>query len=186
MIKFTECLNDTWDYFFLTDPANLLLFKQENDLSDDIMNEFTTNESAELAIEKGVIIPMSNIKNQPYTIFFNTTNQTSIFKEDKGLLLFEKTGYILKVINNEVCLLTVPYLKNWTEAGSISHLKEAVKTGVRQKIVLENGCYAITILGGFTLENDIEEATFEFQFTLVSMGTKSNIDNIGFPYLIEK
>ncbi|WP_074407325.1 MULTISPECIES: hypothetical protein [Aquimarina] len=186
MIKFTECLNDTWDYFFLTDPANLLQFKQENNLSDDLMSEFTTNDSAELAIQKGVMIPMSSIKNQPYTVFFNTDDQMSVFKKDSSLLVFEKTGYVLHVINDEICLVTVPYLKNWTENNGIHRLKEAVKAGVRQKIVIKNGCYAVTILGGFISQDDIEEATFEFQFESVPIGTKSEINDIGFPYLIEK
>ncbi|WP_051575777.1 hypothetical protein [Aquimarina atlantica] len=186
MIKFTECLNDTWDYFFLTDPANLLQFKKEHNLSDDLMGEFTTNDSAELAIQEGIMIPMSNIKNQPYTVFFNTNGQTSIFKKDTNLLLFEKTGYILNVINNEVCLITVPYLKNWTENNGIYRLKEAVKAGVRQKITLENGYYAITILGGFTYQDNIEEATFEFQCKQVlTVETKSSVLDIGFPFLIE-
>ncbi|WP_299260230.1 hypothetical protein [uncultured Aquimarina sp.] len=186
MIKFTECLNDTWDYFFLTDPANLLQFKKDNDLSDDLMSEFTSNASAELAIQKGIMIPMSSIKNQPYTVFFNTNNKASVLKEDTSLLVLEKTGYILEIINNEVCLVTVPYLKNWTKKGGIDLLKKAVNTGVRQKVQLENGCYAVTILGGFTLKNEIEEATFEFQINPISNAIQSDVVDIGFPFLIEK
>lgn len=186
MIKFTECLNDTWDYFFLTDPYNLLQFKQENDLSDDLLHEFTTNESAELATQNGVIIPMSSVSNQPYTIFFNSNNQTSEFEKDSSTLLFKKSGYVLNVINNEICLITVPYLKNWTIENGINRLKEAVKSGVRQKVVLENGCYAVTILGGFTIQDTIEEATFEFQINPIAKGTQSKVTDIGFPYVIEK
>ncbi|WP_299435670.1 hypothetical protein [uncultured Aquimarina sp.] len=186
MIKFTECLNDTWDYFFLTDPANLLQFKQENNLSDDLMNEFTTNESAELATQNGVIIPMSSISNQPYTIFFNTNNQTSEFEKDTSNLLFKKSGYVLNVINKEVCLITVPYLKNWTLENGINRLKEAIKIGVRQSVTLQNGCYTVTILGGFTIQDTIEEATFEFQINPIAKGTQSKVTDLGFPFIIEK
>ncbi|WP_025663119.1 hypothetical protein [Aquimarina megaterium] len=186
MIKFTECLNDTWDYFFLTDPANLLQFKKENNLSDDLISEFTTNDSAELAIQEGIMIPMSNIKNQPYTIFFNTNGQTSVFKKDTSLLLFEKTGYVLHVINDEICLVTVPYLKNWTENKGIHRLNEAAKAGVRQKIGVKNGWYTVNILGGFVSQDDIEEATFEFQINRVSNKMQSKVTDIGFSYLIEK
>jgi len=186
MIKFTECLNDTWDYFFLTDPANLLLFKEENGLSDDIMNEFTTNESAELAIQNGVIIPMSSIRNQPYTIFFTINNQTSEFDKDTSALLFQKSEYVLNVINNEICVVTVPYLKNWTLENGIQRLQEAVNKGVRQKIVVDNGCYSVTICGGFTVQEGIEEATFEFQINPIAKGTQSKVTDIGFPFTIEK
>ncbi|QKX04048.1 hypothetical protein HN014_03715 [Aquimarina sp. TRL1] len=186
MIKFTECLNDTWDYFFLTDPASLLRFKQENSLSDDLIHEFTTNESGELATQQGIIIPMCNISNQPYTIFFNTNNQTSVFKKETSLLLFERTGYMLEITNNEICLITVPYLKNWTVDNGIYRLNEAVKVGSRQRITLENGWYTVGILGGFTVEENIEEATFEFQINRVSTKAESKVTDIGFSYLIEK
>lgn len=186
MIKFTECLNDTWDYFFLTDPTNLVRFKHDHHLGDDLMNEFTTNESAEVAVQKGVMIPMGGIINQPYTIFFNIDNEPSVFTEDTSSLVFEKTGYILEVIHNEICVVTVPYLKNWTKDGGVHRLKEATRLGVRQKIQISNGTYAITILGGFTLQDSIEEATFEFQINPIAKGTQSKVTDIGFPFRIEK
>ncbi|WP_299895484.1 hypothetical protein [uncultured Aquimarina sp.] len=186
MIKFTECLNDTWDYFFLTDPANLLRFKNDHHLGDDLINEFTTNESAEVAVQKGVMIPMGGIINQPYTIFFNIDHEPSVFTEDTSLLVFEKTGYILEVIHNEICVVTVPYLKNWTEDGGLHRLKEATELGVRQKIQIANGIYAITILGGFTLQDGMEEATFEFQCKPVSADTSHTVKDIGFSFTIEK
>ncbi|MFD2562864.1 hypothetical protein [Aquimarina rubra] len=185
MIKFVECLNDTWDYFFLTDPASLLQFKKENNLSDDLMYEFTTNESAELATQNGVMIPMSNISNQPYTIFFNINNQTSEFDKETSALSFKKSGYVLNVINNEICLVTVPYLKNWTLENGMNRLKEAIKMGVRQSVTLQNGCYAVTILGGFTIQDNEQEATFEFRINPIAKGTQSTVTDIGFCYLIE-
>jgi len=186
MIKFTECLNDTWDYFFLTDPSNLLRFKQENNLGDDLIQEFTTNESAELATKKGVMIPMVNIINQPYTVLFNVNNEVSPFKVSTSNLLFKREGYVLHIINNELCLVTVPYLKNWTKNNGIKRLKETVKKGVRQKIDIANGYYAVTILGGFIKEEGVKEATFEFQLTLLKNKQESMVGDIGFPYKIEK
>ena len=109
-----------------------------------------------------------------------------MFTEDTSSLVFEKTGYILEVIHNEICMVTVPYLKNWTEDGGIHRLKEATQLGVRQKIQIANGTYAVTILGGFTLQDGIEEATFEFQCKAVSADTSHTVKDIGFSFTIEK
>ena len=158
-MKFIECLNDTWDYFFLGDPENLTQFKLDNRLSDDLLSEFTTNNSGDLVAEKGVLIPLSGIENYPYHIFFQLRSSFSVFDDDKNDLQFKRSGYILEVINNEIYLMTIPYLKNWTDTTGISMLKS---NGIRPRIHLENGFYSVQIMGGETKQESGWEPTLEF------------------------
>lgn len=77
--KFYNVLNDTIDYFLLGDIELLKSYKIENNLSNDLATEFTTNESGDEILKEGILIPMSKVVNQPYTIIFNTSDQNSEF-----------------------------------------------------------------------------------------------------------
>ena len=181
-MKYTECLNDLWDYFFLCDPVNLSKFKLEQELSDDLISEFTSNTSGDLAVEKGVLIPLSGVVNYPYHIFFQTKENQSIFKEQKHDLQFKKTGYVLEVISGEIYLLTVPYLKQWTEEEGI---KAQLSNGIRPKMTMENGRYTVTILGGETLQDSGWEPTLEFIFNKVDNETLFKVENVDFKFEIK-
>mmetsp|Transcript_26736 Transcript_26736/g.30568 ORF Transcript_26736/g.30568 Transcript_26736/m.30568 type:complete len:187 (-) Transcript_26736:213-773(-) len=158
MIKFTECLNDSWDYFFLGDPAKLSSFKSENNLSDNLISEFTQNNSGDLIVEKGVLIPLSGIANFPYHIIFQINSDVSIFDDDqKNDLQFKRVGYFLEIVNRELYLMTIPYLTNWTD-GIIR-----LESNIRPKVNLENGFYSVEILGGETYHQESGwEPTIEF------------------------
>ena len=158
-MNFTECLNDTWNYFFLGDPENLSLFKQEHDLTDDLMSHFTTDNSGDLVLEKGVLIPLCGINNYPYTIYFQINTTKSVFDDQSNDLQFRQAGYILEVINNRIYLITVPYLKEWTKDGRVNSLKT---NGLRPEVNLENGFYHVEISGGETQQESGWEPTLEF------------------------
>lgn len=159
MKKFTECLNDLMDYFILGDPAALSSFQQKHQLPDDLITEFTTQDSGDLVVEQGVMIPLAGIANYPYTIYFNLEREPSIFEKKESDLQFHKKGYILEVQSGEVYLFTMPYLRNWPEGFEMLQSKQ-----IRPKITLANGWYQVEILGGEINTEEGWEPTFEFQF----------------------
>jgi len=159
MEKFTECLNDLMDYFILGDPLALSAFQKKYQLSNDLLTEFTTQDSGDLVVEQGVIIPLAGIENYPYTIYFNTEKESSIF-EGENDLQFHCKGYILRVQSEEVYLFTMPYLRDWAKGFDLLMYNQ-----IRPKIILPNGWYQISILGGETKANEGWEPTLEFQFT---------------------
>lgn len=67
--KFEEVLNDLADYFILGDPEYLLQYKEANNLPDDLLTEFTTQETGDIAVQQGVLVPLAGVENYPYTIF---------------------------------------------------------------------------------------------------------------------
>src|SRR6218665_1352709 len=74
LYKFDEVLNDLMDYFILGDPGYLLQYKIENNLPDDLLTEFTTEETGDQVVEEGVMVPMIGIENYPYTVYFNLSD----------------------------------------------------------------------------------------------------------------
>ena len=182
MIKFNECLNDLWDYFFLGDPECVSDFKEKNSLSDDLISEFTSNESGDLVVEQGILIPLSGIENYPYTIFFNINTDKSIFKDNANDLQFRKSGYMLNVTSNVLYLFTVPYLKSWTEDTGIRNLKN---NGIRPKVNLENGLYEVEVLGGETKLETGWEPTFEFILKKGNENSEFKVEDVGFRFTIK-
>jgi len=159
-VKFTECLNDTWDYFFLGDPDNLFQYKSANNLPDDLMSDFVNSHHGDLVVSKGVMVPLSGIRNSPYTVYFQVNVLGSVFNDKNSVLQFRQSGYILEVISKEIYLMTLPYLKQWTMEKAIKSLKT---NGIRPKINLQNGRYKLDILGGVTQQDSGLEPTIEFR-----------------------
>ena len=182
MIKFTECLNDTWDYFFLGDPANLSKFKSDHQLPDDLISNFTTSHHGDLVVEKGILIPLSGIANYPYHIFFQINADDSVFDDQQHDLQFKKSGYLLEVMNQEIYLMTVPYLKNWTEEGGIKTLRS---NGLCPKVNLENGLYAVEILGGETHQESGWEPTIAFTLKKEENKSKFAVADVNFKFHIQ-
>jgi len=180
-LKFTECLNDTWNYFFLCDPYNLSRFKAENQLSDDLIYEFTNNDSGDIIVEKAILIPLSGIANYPYHIFFQIDTEDSIFTNQENDLQFRKEGYLLEVINEKIYLMTVPYLKNWNK-NIIIRLKTNTTC---PKVKLKNGLYKVSILGGETLQITGWEPTIEFTIREATKEDKFEAENINFEFKIK-
>ncbi len=176
--KFSEVLNDTIDYFLLGDIELLRDFKIENNLSNDLATEFTTNESGDDVVKNGIMIPMSKIVNQPYTILFTTSENESEFEEKENSLSFKKNGYILKVENRKIFLFTWWILNDFSDE-KVEELSRNPHKWNRPFIEIDNGWYDVDILGGFTkqkvkfkdkegntVKEDSFEPTFEFKLTL--------------------
>jgi len=157
LYKFDEILNDLMDYFILGDPNCLLTYKNENNLPDDLLTEFTTEETGDKVVEDGIIVPLSGVENLPYTIYFNLSDATPELLKDENKLQIRQDGYCLKVENEEIYLFTMPYLRKFTE-DQIENLKKNRKATLK----LENGWYSVSILGGLTNQQTELEPTFEF------------------------
>lgn len=157
LYKFDEILNDLMDYFILGDPNCLLNYKNENNLPDDLLTEFTTKETGDKVVEGGIIVPLSGVENLPYTIYFNLSDTTPELLKDRNKLQVRQDGYCLKVENEEIYLFTMPYLRKYKEE-QIKNLKKLRKATIK----LENGWYSVSVLGGQTLQQSGFEPTFEF------------------------
>ncbi len=155
MIEFTECLNDTWDYFFLTDPRTLSEFQSREKLGSDLLNAFTTSDAAERAVENGVMIPMGGIANFPYTILFNLDDEPSPFAP--GDVQLRDSGHILQVQGDSLSLVTAPYLRDWPASRELPAFTE-----IRPSLSMEPGWYTVAITGGEVVRHSGHEPAFEF------------------------
>ena len=167
--KFTQVLNDTIDYFLLGDIMLLRDYKNKKGLSNDLATEFTTNESGDEIVTEGVLIPMSKITNQPYTVIFNLLEGVSEFENKENNLIYKKEGYILKVENNKVILFTWWILNDFSDE-KVKELFENPEKWNKPFVEVENGWYDVEILGGFTKQKSegeyYFEPTLEFKLTL--------------------
>lgn len=159
--KFTEVLNDLINYFFLGDILLLKEWKENNNLSDNLGAEFTSNESGDRVFYEGILIPMMDIENYPYTILFNLSNDVPELCKQENKLQFRKSGYYLKVENNMLTLFTWRILEKFT-CDNIESLMTNYKQYNKPIIELPNGWYHIEVLGGEILEEGCYEPTFEF------------------------
>ncbi|MEZ4322601.1 MAG: hypothetical protein R3F61_34360 [Myxococcota bacterium] len=162
MQRFTEVLNDFFDLWILADPEVLTRFQQERGLSDDLVDAFTRGDTVDVALAEGVLLPMSGIVNQPYTVVFRRPDERSVFDATGAELQVERRGYGLRVTSGVVVLITVPYLRRWNEEGR-ARLRAAVDAGVRQPVRMDSGFYAVSVLGGSVAD----DATFEVVFDRV-------------------
>ncbi len=149
MTKFTEVLNDTIDYFLLGDVELLRIYRDKNNLSNDLATEFTANESGDEIVKNGILIPMSRIVNQPYTILFKSINNKSEFEKPDNKLIFKKSGYILKIENEKVILFTWWILNDFSDEKA-KELMDNPQKWNKPFYELKNGWYDIEIIGGFT------------------------------------
>lgn len=159
--KFTEVLNDLVNYFLLGDIELLRRWKQENNLSDNLAAEFTSNESADHAVSEGIILPMTGIENYPYTIIFNLGVEKPELLQPENRLQYRHDGYSLKIENNLLMLFTWRILERFTEKG-VRELIERCRLQGGPVIEIENGWYRIEVLGGETLQDEEYEPTLEF------------------------
>lgn len=157
LYKFTEILNDLVDYFILSDPHCLLQYKTTHGLPDDLLTEFTTQDTGDVVVEEGIIIPLARVNNYPYTIYFNLTNDTPELLKPGNDLQVRQDGYCLKVESGRIYLFTMPYLRNFT-ADAVAKIAQLQRATVE----VPNGWYEVSVLGGQTLQEDGLEPTFEF------------------------
>ena len=159
--KFTEVLNDLINYFILADIRLLESWKEINKLSDNLAVEFTTNESADNAVNEGIILPMTGIENYPYTIIFNLGEESPELLREENRLQLRHSGYSLKIDNNTLLLFTWRILEQFT-VDKVNTLINNYELQKRPMVETDNGWYSIEILGGETLQNSEYEPTFEF------------------------
>ncbi len=181
--KFTECLNDTFDWLILADPQSLQTFKEKNNLGDDLLKDFTQNDSGDRVVAEGAMIPLTHIENTPYTIYFNLNGEDLELQKPNNDLQFHQKGYLLEVTSNFISLFTVPYLWNYDP----EHVIHATH---RPQVTLENGWYEVSVLGGQTQQlhddgNLYDEPTLEFVLTKVAQAPKFSAD-IHFAYRINE
>jgi hypothetical protein len=156
-MKFIEELTDLWDYFILADPFTLLDYKQHHDLPDDLITNMTITDFGDKVVKEGKMIPLSNVKNYPYTVYFNLTGKNIELLKPKNNLQVRQDGYLLEVTKEKICLFTIPYLNDFT----LETVKKLLKARKAQ-IKLPNGLYSVSILGGQTEQKTGKEPTFEF------------------------
>lgn len=174
--KFEEVLNDLMNYFILGDVDYLLQYKMEQHLPDDLLTEFTTQETGDDAVKNGVLVPITGVENHPYTVYFNLSDDTPELLKPESELEHRQDGYCLKVASGRIYLYTIPYLKLYTEERLT-----ALKKYKHATIDIANGWYTVSVLAGFTkqsvrIENingesetmDSMEPTFEFLIKQVS------------------
>jgi hypothetical protein len=190
---FREVLNDLVDYFILGDVFLLNDWRLKNNLPEDLATVFTTTDDGDNLEKDGILLPMWGIENYPYTIIFNFSDGTPELLNPGNNLQIRKSGYSLKVENNILMLFTWCALKQ-VNAENMRRLTEcAVPTsqsllmGVpaqKKPIVnLENGWYSVEVLGGETLQSDIDgdgeewlEPTFEFLLKKVDENQHGDVD----------
>ena len=182
--KFEEILNDLMDYFILGDPEYLFQYKELKKLPDDLLTEFTTNDTADEAVEQGVIVPMIGVENYPYRIYFNLSNEIPVLSKQGNQLQHKKDGYCLRIKNGELYLYTMPYLKNFVKE-TLNSLKSNELLFPSQflagrcenpRIKIENGWYSVSILAGLSKETNDKNENFEptYEFLIKKADDKPN------------
>lgn len=173
--KYVECLNDLMDYFILADIDLLSRYVDEFSLSDDLIAEFTTTDHGDVVVDKGVILPVRGVENFPYTVYFNATSE-SIFSSLDSDVQHRKNGYVLEVTGSRVHLLTMPLLKGWSERVDF------VRSN-RPYFDIDNGYYAVEVIGGETLQDTGWEPTIEFLFDKKPTKPECRAD-VSYPFAI--
>jgi len=148
-IKFTEVLNDAISYFLLGDIIALKNYKTAKNLPDDLATEFTANESGDNVVKDGILIPLAEVDNCPYTIIFNLSDETPELLKDGNEPQVRQDGYILKVESNKIMLFTWWILNNFVDESIRERIESQAKYN-KPQVELENGWYKIEVLGGLT------------------------------------
>lgn len=149
--KFTEVLNDTLSYFLLGDLIALNNYKKAHQLPDNLAKEFTTQETGDRVVLDGIMIPLSDVANYPYTIIFNLSATPELLQPGNQLQL-RQDGYILKVESGSIMLYTWWILNNFTDERVAEKIQYA-RAHQLPLIELESGWYHVEILGGQILQS---------------------------------
>ena len=151
---------------------------------------FTTSDEGDNLESDGLVIPMVGIKNYPYTIIFNFSDDVPALLREDSTLQLRKGGYSLKVENNILMLFTWRILSKFTkenvnqlvnlarEGGPLSGTHQLISFSGKHSIPfveIENGWYSIEILGGETLQDNRLELTFEFILKKTNSQEKGDI-----------
>jgi len=141
------------DYFIVTDIEQLHRFQEQEKLPNDLLTEFTTEETGDVAVSEGIILPIRGIENLPYTVYFNESD-VSVFHQLTGDIELQQTGYRLHVQSGTLHLITMPNLRHWDRTRPLPKWKP--------KHHLENGWYSVTVFAGLIDQDGHQEPTIEF------------------------
>ena len=182
--RFADVLNDLWDYFVLADPHTLSMFQRAHSLPTNLMQEFASNETGDLAVSTGVVLPMSGIENVPYTVLFRVDpDDASSFDAPSAELQLDRSGYWLHVTSGELYLLTVWYLLDWSE-GAQGRATVLRTNRLRPRIAIDVGYYRVEVRGGLPLQDQFMEPTFEVTFVQCDAPPNLQVPDINEPFTL--
>lgn len=173
IFQFNCCLTNGMNYFIAADPYALLAFKKRNHLSDNLLTEFTTNESGDNVVREGIMIALEGCEIVPHTIYLNLDETYKVLEEEQNDFQFRESDYPLKIENGVFCAFAIGYLQNFTEE-TVERLLALHRNNGYAIAEIENGWYSVEILAGLTQQNfeksayhwgeimDDMEPTFEF------------------------
>lgn len=173
IFQFNRCLTNGMDYFIGADPYALLDFKKRNNLDDDLLTEFTTNDSGDNVVTEGIMIPLEKCAIVPHTIYVNFSEKNRVLTNEESDFQFKEGSYPLKIVSGIFCVFAIDYLENFTEEA-VENIIILYRDKNYAIIDLDNGWYSVEILAGLTQQNfekssyhwgeimDDMEPTFEF------------------------
>lgn len=135
----------TYTPFLLSDIEVLKQYQQQNQLSNDLVYEFTTINYGDEVITNGTMIALAGIENYPYTILFNL-NDTLILLQENNELFLRENGYLINIQSGKLTLFTWRVLQNFDDK-MIDDIANH-RPYLRPSIDLKNGWYQIDILAG--------------------------------------
>lgn len=161
--EFPEVLNDLINYFLLGDLLLLKRFKDEQQLGDDLADEFVSNDSGDKAVLDGVMIPMEGVENHPYTALFTLEGTEPELLKPQSRLQHRRGGYSLRVEHGRIYLFTWRILQNFT-AQALDELFQRYedKAQGRPSIAVDNGWYEVEVLAGEIARDQGMQPAFEF------------------------
>lgn len=137
------------NYFIAADPYALLEFKNENHLSDNLLEEFTTNESGDNVILEGAMIALEDCQIVPHTIYINLDEKHRVLLETQNDFQFKVGDYPLKIKNGVFCVFAIDYLENFTDE-TVERLIAIHRSKSYAIADIKNGWYSVEILAGLT------------------------------------
>jgi len=152
IFQFNCCLTNGMNYFIAADPFALLEFKNQNHLSDNLLEEFTTNESGDKVIREGAMIALEDCEIVPHTIYINLDETDRILLAAQNDFQFKVGDYSLKIKSGIFCVFAISYLENFTEE-TIEKLVTLHCSKNYTIVDIENGWYSVEILAGLTQQN---------------------------------
>lgn len=152
IFQFNCCLTNGMNYFIAADPYALLEFKNENHLSDNLLEEFTTNESGDNVILEGAMIALEDCQIVPHTIYINLDKTNRVLLEAQNDFQFKVGDYPLKIKNGVFCVFAIGYLENFT-AETVERLIALHRSKSYAIADIQNGWYSVEIFAGLTQQN---------------------------------
>lgn len=191
--KFNEVLTDDFGCLLLGDVYTLKQFQEENKLADNLQIPFTTTNVGDDVVQQGAVIYLGNVVEPydvGYTVFFNFSNEKQIEKSPECRIIHNTNGYVIHVLNENICLYTWRYLAEFnqeiidslfklceqegmSETKTKNGIEYLTQNPVRQMVSIENGWYEVQVIAGY-----LEEMSPAFEFIFTPTSKTSVGDNL--------